>query len=67
MLKASNLRDMSIDELEASLSDLAREVYNLINEMKRANKPEKPHMLRQKRKEKARLLTILHEKQSFNS
>ncbi|MBA3815042.1 MAG: 50S ribosomal protein L29 [Parachlamydiaceae bacterium] len=67
MLKASNLRDMSVDELELTLSDLAKEIYKLVNEMKRANKPEKPHMLRQKRKEKARLLTILHEKQSFNS
>lgn len=67
MLKASNLRDMSVDELQAILSDLAKEIYNLVNEMKRTSKPEKPHMLRQKRKDKARLLTILHEKQSFNS
>lgn len=67
MLKASNLRDMSVDDLQVALSDLAKEVYNLVNEMKRANKPAKPHMLRQKRKDKARLLTILHEKQSFNS
>lgn len=66
MLKASNLRDMSIDELEATLRDLAKEIYKLVNEMKRNNEPEKPHLLRQKRKDKARLLTILHEKQSIN-
>lgn len=66
MLKASNLRDMSVDELKATLRDLSREVYNLVNEMRRAEKPAKPHMLRQKRKDKARLLTILHEKQSAN-
>ena len=66
MLKASNLRDMSVEELQGILGDLAKEVYNLVNEMKHANKPEKPHLLRQKRKEKARLLTILHEKQSLN-
>lgn len=65
MLKASNLRDMSVDELQATLRDLAKEIYDLVNEMKRTSKPEKPHMLRQKRKDKARLLTILHEKQSF--
>lgn len=65
MLKASDLRDMSVDELQATLRDLSKEVYNLVNEMKRTNKPEKPHMLRQKRKDKARLLTILHEKQSL--
>lgn len=66
MLKASNLRDMPIAELEAVLSDLKKEVFRLVNETKRAKKAEKPHLLRQKKKEKARLLTILHEKQSVN-
>ena len=64
MLKASNLRDMSVEELEATLVDLNKELYSLVNEMKRSKKLEKPHELRHKRKEKARLLTILHEKQS---
>lgn len=66
MLKASNFRDMSIDELEATFGDIRKELYELINEKKRTKKLEKPHMLRQKRKEKARLLTILHEKRSAN-
>lgn len=64
MSKASNLRDMAVDELDLALSDLNKELYNLVNEMKRSKKLEKPHLLRQKKKEKARLLTILHEKQS---
>lgn len=64
MLKASNLRDMSVEELEATLGDLNKELYNLLNDNKRAKKAEQPHLLRNKRKEKARLLTILHEKQS---
>ena len=67
MTKASNLRDMTVEELEASLTDLSKELYNLLNEMKRAKKLEKPHLLKQKRKEKARLLTILHEKQSVHT
>lgn len=66
MLKASNLRDMPIEELEAVLSDLSKELYHLVNEMKRSKKLEKPHLLRQKRKDKARLLTIIHEKQSVD-
>jgi large subunit ribosomal protein L29 len=65
MTKASNLRDMAVEELKASLTDLSKELYNLVNEMKRAKKLEKPHLIKQKRKEKARLLTILHEKQSL--
>ena len=64
MTKASNLRDLAVDELEAALVDLNKDLYNLVNEMKRAKKLEKPHLLRTKKKEKARLLTIIHEKQS---
>lgn len=64
MLKASNFRDMSIEELEVMLTDLCKELFNLTNESKKTKKLEKPHLLRQKKKEKARLLTVLHEKQS---
>ena len=67
MTKASNLRDLAVAELEAALQEISKEVYNLVNEMKRAKKMDKPHLLRQKKKEKARLLTILHEKQSVSS
>lgn len=64
MLKANQIRDMSIDELEATYGDICKELFQLLNEMKKAKKLEKPHLLRQRRKEKARLLTILQEKQS---
>lgn len=66
MTKASNLRDMTVPELELALVDLGKELYNLVNEIKRTKKLEKPHLIRLKKKEKARLLTILHEKQSVN-
>jgi len=64
MTKASNLRDMTVPELEVALADLGKELYALVNEGKRTKKLEKPHLIRQKKKEKARLLTIIHEKQS---
>lgn len=63
MYKASNFRDMAISELESLSKDFDKELFKLVNDFKRARKLEKPHLLRQKRKEKARLLTILHEKQ----
>jgi len=66
MTKASNLRDMTVPELDLALVDLGKELYNLVNEIKRTKKLEKPHLIRLKKKEKARLLTILHEKQSVN-
>lgn len=67
MTKASNLRDLAVNELEVAVQDLNKEIYGLVNEMKRTKKVEKPHLVRQKKKEKARLLTILHEKQSVRS
>ncbi len=62
MLKASNLRDMPVEELEAMVIAVSKELYELVNELNRTKKLVKVHLLRQKRKEKARLLTILHEK-----
>jgi large subunit ribosomal protein L29 len=64
MTKASNLRDMTVPELEVALVDLGKELFTLVNEGKRTKKLEKPHLIRLKKKEKARLLTVLHEKQS---
>lgn len=66
MTKASDLRAMAVEELEAVFLDLQKEIYHLVNEMKQTKKVEKPHLIRLKKKERARLLTILHEKQSVS-
>ncbi len=63
MLKAKDLRDQSIDELTANYEDHRRELFQLSNEARIAKKAEKPHVIRQKKKDIARLLTVLHEKQ----
>lgn len=65
MSKASKFRDMTVNELELALNDLKRELFDLMNEAKQNKKLEKPHLLQTKKKDKARLLTILHEKQSL--
>ena len=57
---------MAVPELELAVDDLNKELFALVNERKRTKKMEKPHLIRQKKKEKARLLTILREKQSVN-
>lgn len=67
MRKAADFRDMAIEELEMIFKELSKELYELVNERKRAKKLEKPHLLREKRREKARLLTIMHEKQLAQS
>lgn len=64
MSKASNLRDMALPELEAAVEDLNKELFTLINDKKRSKKVEKPHLIREKKKQKARVLTIISEKQT---
>jgi large subunit ribosomal protein L29 len=64
MGKAKDFRDMSIDELEALKNDTQKELYLLVNEYKLTKKLEKPHLIGQKKKNIARLLTVLTEKQS---
>jgi ribosomal protein L29 len=67
MKKASELRDMSVDELESALDDARKELFTLVNEAKKAKKIEKPDQLRKKRKGIARLMTVLTEKQTVQT
>jgi large subunit ribosomal protein L29 len=62
--KAQQYRDLSALELEATLGDTRKELFHLINDAKKTKKPEKPHLVFQKKKEIARMLTVLTEKQS---
>ena len=64
MTNAKELRDQSIIELEASYEDVKRELFKLRNEMKLSKKMEKPHLLKAKKKDIARILTVMHEKKS---
>jgi large subunit ribosomal protein L29 len=63
MLKAKELRDQSVEELELMYHDTMHEMFELVNKAK-MEKPEQPHLVRQKRRLIARLLTVLREKQS---
>lgn len=63
MKKAKDFRDMSVDELEATHHDLCKELFRAKNQMQQEKKAEKPHLINQAKKEIARLLTVLREKQ----
>ena len=67
MTKASSLRDMAVSELETALVDLNKDLFALVNDKKRTKKLEKPHLIREKKKQRARMLTILGEKQAANA
>lgn len=66
MSKASKFRDMAIVELDATLNDIRKEIFFMTNEMRKTKKNEKPHLIREKKKDIARLLTVKNEKQSLN-
>lgn len=62
MQEASKLRDQSAEELKALSLDLSKEIYRLKNEIRTTKKVEKPHLLKQLKRDRARVLTVLSEK-----
>lgn len=63
MTNVKELRDQSQEELKARYQDLSKELFQLRNEFKVTRKSEKPHLLRLKKKDRARVMTILREKE----
>ncbi|MGN0988913.1 MAG: 50S ribosomal protein L29 [Eubacteriales bacterium] len=62
-MKAEQIRNMSVSELEAKLKDLKEELFNL--RFQHATKQlDNPIRLADVKKDIARVKTILHEKQS---
>ena len=62
MLKAKDLRNESEEELERKLEDLQKEIYDLRSQQL-DKKTQKTHLISQKRKEIARILTIRSERE----
>ncbi|MBQ1225652.1 MAG: 50S ribosomal protein L29 [Clostridia bacterium] len=59
-MKASEIRKMSVEELEKELAGLKEELFNL--RFKHAiNQLDNPHKIADVRKDIARVMTILHE------
>lgn len=63
MLKAKDLRNMSVDELKSSYSDHRKKLFDIINDQRKTAKSEKPHLIGQVKKEIAKMLTVLTEKE----
>jgi large subunit ribosomal protein L29 len=61
--KKKEMTDLSVGELQSMEQVLAREVFDLRNELALSRKLEKPHLLKEKRRQRARTLTILTQKQ----
>ncbi len=59
-MKPGQIRDMSIEEVEHGLLEIEEEVFNL-NLRRRVQKLDNPLRLRVLRRDKARMMTVLHE------
>lgn len=62
MLDMKDLNQQSQEELMALYQNLSKEIYGLKSELRIARKTEKPHLLREKKKDRARVLTALQQK-----
>lgn len=61
MIKANELRNMTVDEIRRKMEVLKKELYNLRTEAE-AGRIEKPHKIKETRKDIARCMTIMKEK-----
>lgn len=62
MLKIVEIRDQSDEQLGYRLNEIDKDLFRFINELRTSHKLEKPHMLKELKKEKARILTVLNER-----
>ena len=58
-------KDQSVEELRAQYHDLSKEIYDLRSEVSINRKLEKPHMVKRKKRDRARVLTALRQKGAF--
>ena len=63
MLNVSEIRTQSKEALLAQVKEISKEIYNLSNELRINKKLDKPHLLKLKKKDRARVMLALHEKQ----
>ena len=63
MSKASAFRDQNVEELKALEQEKRKELFALVNKRARAKKIDKPQEVRVLKKDIARILTVLREKE----
>lgn len=67
MTKAKDLRDQSQEDLESALDDARKALFKLRSEVTKGGEIEKPHRISITRREIARIMTLLHEKQTVTA
>ena len=62
MLKAKELREQSTEELMDLVKEISKELFNMSNELVLSRKIDKPHLIREKKRDRAKVLTTLRQK-----
>ena len=62
MLNPEDLKKQNLEELKAVYGDLSKEIYEIKTEFSITRKLEKPHLLREKKKDRARVMTAINQK-----
>jgi large subunit ribosomal protein L29 len=62
MFKIEDLTKQNVVELTALYNNLSKEIYEINTEFSITRKLEKPHLLRSKKKDRARVLTAISQK-----
>jgi len=63
MAKAKDLREQSDDELQAQCEEMRKEIFMMKNALSSKKEDVKPYQIQMKRKDVARILTVLRERQ----
>jgi large subunit ribosomal protein L29 len=66
MRKMDQWKDQTVEELKILHKELSRDVFELNNEIMLSRKIDKPHLVRQKKKDRARILTLIRQKSGVN-
>lgn len=62
MKNKNQTKDQSVDELKGLYRDLSKEIFQINNDLALNRKLEKPHLLKLKKRERARVLTAINQK-----
>ncbi len=62
MSNFNELKQLPLDQLEVLIEDLGKEIYQLKNQLAMNRKLDKPHLIKDKKKDRARAMLVLAEK-----
>lgn len=57
-----DLKDQSVAELKAKFIELSKDIFEMKNEISTTQKLDKPHLMRVAKRDRARILTFLRQK-----